>query len=485
MCGTGAGEPAAAGRNRTAAPIVPRSVTCSPSSARRPGPGRRWAAAGAGAALVIAIVTSLPAAAAATATPRASAGAAWRGHGTLAFVSGGHLVLLDTAGARTVVPGGGVASQPAVSADGAWVAFLSRGPAPRSQPYALPAPSLWVVRPDGRDRHRVAGDVAGFAWSPSGDRLVLTTSVGDGCLLLVRTPLARPLLIAAGAAHLQLGGAAWSPAGTSLAVSVITTSRSGIPATGGIAIVPAQPLGALRVVYRERGSGIEDLSWWPDGRGVVFWRDLVFSQSIAADGLPLESLRLGGGTPRRLVTALAYPSWLAWSPSGRMLAVVAGGDRLVWGGDKGIALCRMPAGVCRRLPQPAGVISYQPAWSPQGALTFVRAQASGPFGPDQFNVAVGRLRAWDATQRIWTDPEGGATPSPLAPLARGALRPVWTPSGLLYVRDDGLWLLGDAAGRPPVEVAGPLTTPQPGLSTGFPDVYYGYQGWSQLFAVGR
>ncbi|HUY96697.1 MAG TPA: hypothetical protein VMW47_03595 [Verrucomicrobiae bacterium] len=410
-------------------------------------------------------------------------GTAWRGHGTLALISQGQLELLDNRGAAHPVAGSGTASHPVVCANGGWVAYLRQGAAPPGNVFALPPPSLWVVRADGADPMRIAGDVASFTWSPQGERLAFTTQAGDGSLYLVAAPRSHPQLIASGAtAHLELGPAAWAPRANRLALGVLATGPTGIPRSAGLAIVTARAGSPLRVVYRERGAGIEDVGWWPSGAGVVFWLDLGFSQSIAADGLPLESLAVAGGAPRRLALTLVHPSWLTWSPDGRTLAIVAGGNRLLWDGKR-IVLCRIPEASCRAVPQPAGVIAYQPAWTPDGRLSFVRARAAGPFGPDDFDVTVARLRAWDSSQRIWTAAADGATARALAATGAGSLRPTWTPTGLLYVHDDALFLLG-TAGQLPVQVAGPLTTPQPGTRADFPNVYYGYQGWSQLFSWG-
>jgi hypothetical protein len=69
--------------------------------------------------------------------------------------------------------------------------------------------------------------------------------------------------------------------------------------------------------------------WWPDGKGVLFWRDPGASSSIAADGLGLFTLRLGGKL-RQLATTLSYPDQLAQSPNGHDLALVAGFGREMW-----------------------------------------------------------------------------------------------------------------------------------------------------------
>ncbi|HVA20549.1 MAG TPA: hypothetical protein VNN74_00405 [Candidatus Micrarchaeia archaeon] len=412
-------------------------------------------------------------------------GRAWRGHGTLAFVTGGQLGLLDRAGGLHMAKGRGIVSQPAVSPTGGWVAYLRQGRAPGATPYAPPPPALWAVRPDGSADHRVAADVATFAWSPTGQRLAYVTEAGLGSVYLAPTPEAPPFLVTTGSAvRLELGGIAWSPTGSRLAVAVGFPGPAGGPPTGGLATLSARAGAVPHVLYRERGNGVELAGWWPSGRGLLFWLDPQNSQSIAADGLPLESLPRSGGTPHRLVVMLAHPSWLAWSPDRTTLAIGAGGDRTIWAGGKAIVLCSMPAASCHPLPQPAGVISYQPTWTAAGALAFVRARATGPFAPDQADVSAGRVRAWDATQAIWVAHRDGSSARELRIAGTGALRPRWSGSALLYVHADALWLVARPGARP-VAVAGPLTSPEPFVSGGFPDVYDGYQGWAQLYSWGR
>jgi hypothetical protein len=54
--------------------------------------------------------------------------------------------------------------------------------------------------------------------------------------------------------------------------------------------------------------------WRPDAQGLRFWVDPGFSGFIAADGLPLDSVSLSGGTPATLATTLVGAQWLAAEP---------------------------------------------------------------------------------------------------------------------------------------------------------------------------
>ena len=103
-------------------------------------------------------------------------------------------------------------------------------------------------------------------------------------------------------------------------------------------------------------------------QGLTFWIDAMHSASLVADGLPLYTMPLGG-KPRLLTTMLTYPTWLAWSLSGQRVLLVTGGGRETWYA-KCLAICDIYAATCRTLPQPHGVVSFDPAWSSHGHVSW-------------------------------------------------------------------------------------------------------------------
>src|ERR1700733_335601 len=147
---------------------------------------------------------------------------------------------------------------------------------------------------------------------------------------------------------------------------------------GDLETLPAS--GGPAAVVRSWAGGLLELAgWWPDGSGLLYWPDSQGSASLAADGLPLDSIQLGSGAPRTLVaTMLVHGSWIAFAPGGHELAVVSGGNREIWLGGKAVTICGQSAS-CKQVPQPSGTVSTQPAWSPASRLTFARGSASGPF----------------------------------------------------------------------------------------------------------
>jgi len=427
--------------------------------------------------LRLAATTALAAAlAAALATARAaapaSAGSALPGE--LAVVSSGKLVL-STSGKPSLAvagAGAGAASQPSWSADGKWVAYLRGGSA------------LWVVRADGAGAHQVSpagDDVSEFAWVPGQQSEEIAFSVFNTASYSSKIFLAAPASpkLHEFGAYSDLIGFSVSPSGTALAVS----SRQGPPPSGDkapawkgvLAIVPLAG-GPPRTVYTLAEGGYVDLrpGWWPDGKGLLFWDDPAGSASIAADGLPLDSLDLATGRVSTLATTLTYSNWLSWSPTGGLLAVVAGGDRIIWDSGKHLLVCAMPAARCRPVPLASSdLMSLDPAWTSAGSLVYDVAPQGlslkgAPF--TQQNVAT-----WYGHTRLYvaSDPASGG--HELAGAGAGAHDPQSLPDGLIFVRGAALWYL-PAGATSAARIAGGLASPSQYGN------YYGYVAWYQDFA---
>jgi Tol biopolymer transport system component len=395
--------------------------------------------------------------------------------GELAVVSGGRLVLVSPTGPHYVA-GAGWPSEPAWSEDGKWVAFL-RGSA------------LWVARSDGSDAHKLTpATVDEFAWlgKSQGEMLAFSTTNANSFSSQIFVASAASTAVRTLGTYPNLIGFSVAPSGDELAVSY----RAGKPPVGSevptwrglLQLVPLSGHPA-RTVYTlaEGGYAMLGPGWWPDGKGLLFWDDAAGSASIAADGLPLESLDLATGKASTLTATLTHPNWVAWSPSGLQVAVVAGGDRVVWDAGKRIVVCDMPAAKCRPVPLPSSnTMSLDPVWTPGGSLVYDVAPAAasasavvppglkvvgdGPFDQATVDEWYSAMRLYDAGQ-------------PLRGAGAGAHDPVATPSGLFFVRGSALWYL-PAGGARPVRAVGGLEGP------GYFGAgnYYGYIGWDQEFA---
>jgi WD40-like Beta Propeller Repeat len=423
----------------------------------------------------------------AVASPSAGVGGSVpAGRGELAVIANGHLFMAGgpTDKVRRIrVPGLPVA--PAWSADHRWLAVLVRKPPPAGQPDLFQAEptALWVVSAAGTGAQRLtprSWNITGFAWSPRANRLAAAVSLpsakpgGSGAVAMV-TLHGGLRVLASG----DVSGVAWSPDGSQIAAGVsVFTGRPSWQSRLELLNPPGGPPQAVRV---SKGNVLQLAGWWPDGSGLLFWTDPQGSDSIAADGLPLDTVSLASGQPRDLAgTMLVHSSWLAFAPGGHTVAVVAGGYREIWSEHKQITICR-PGGACTAVAQGSGVVSLDPSWSPDGRqLAFARASAAGPFGPHgHADFSPYWIRRWQATSRLWVASADGSGARPLTAAGPGALDPVWGSDGsLLFVRDDWLWLLPPGAPAP-ARVAGPL-----GALTGqaYYQTYYGYVPYPELIA---
>jgi len=398
---------------------------------------------------------------------------AFSGQGWLAYVSAGKLYVLDGSAAgrpavldRVAAPASVVA--PAFSPDDRWLAFLVTAPSayPRVAYYTG---TLWLARANGTDAHPVLRDAGTFAWSPRRDVLAVTVYPRGGAALpgLDETGPGMAPRRVPGAS----GPAAWSPDGGQLAFA----SMSGRPPgrfTGLLETMPASG-GMAKVRYRSAGNALDLAGWWPDGGGLLTWIDYQSSASIAADGLPLVSVPLAG-KPATLGTTLVYPAFVSVAPRSAAAAISAGVDRYEWDA-KQVLVCKL-AGGCARLPAGSpGATSTDPALSPGGKyLAFVHGAATSP--SDFTQVPVSR---WYATRSLWIDTLASGQVRQLASAGTSVADPTWSADGsqLLYVRDDGLWLLSPPGGAP-VRIVASL------FSGAWPNYYY-YIDWPGQFAWSR
>ncbi|MGH3258155.1 MAG: hypothetical protein ACRDOU_22650 [Streptosporangiaceae bacterium] len=400
--------------------------------------------------------------------------AAFAGRGQLAFVSSGRLFVLDGSFAgrpatlHTVAAPGG-ATAPAWSPDGRWLAFLVVPP----PPYPVvsdPTGTLWLAHADGNAAHPVLANAGPFSWSPATDVLAATvTNPASGRSWLCELKPGIPPHLVPGVT----GPAVWSPDGRQLAFTTILSN----PQRGfyGSKLETIAAGGGTPVVRRSSSqAALLVAGWWPDGQGLMAWADEQGSASLAADGQSLLSFPLEGGRPATLGFTLLFSPFLATSPAQRLVAVDNGGDRVLWD-DKTILLCA-PAGGCTGLP--GGVpraTNLDPALSPAGpALAFVHADAALSRAQtfDQKSIA-----AWYATRSLWVYVPGGLAHQ-ISNAGTGVADPTWSSGGklLLYVRDDGLWLIGPFAGSTrAIQVVGRL------FSGAWPN-YYAYIDWRDQFA---
>jgi hypothetical protein len=395
------------------------------------------------------------------------------GHGELAFIAHNKLSLLGgPAGAlrHPAVPG--VPSSPAWSSDHRWVAVrVSTGP---SKPSAL-----WAVNAAGTSAKRLTPstwDVSAFAWSPRTSRIAFTAGLPHRSVLATIGLRGAPKILATVP---DPRGLAWSPGGKRIAVAVNTMSKPGVW-RGKLQVLQAAGGRPRTVLAGKSNAALWLAAWWPAGSGLLYWVDPSGSASISADGLPLFTVSLATHRPHFLAGMLTHPSWLAFSRDKHTVAVVVGAGREIWRGGKHLAICH-PSGACTPVSKPGGVVDLQASWSPNGkSLVFMRASASGPFGPHgQAGFTPYWVRRWQATSRLWVAAAGGSGAHRLTAAGRGALDPVRGSDGsLLFIHADSVWLLPRGASAPH------RVTPRLGLISS-PSSYYGYVPYAEAIAWTR
>jgi WD40-like Beta Propeller Repeat len=389
----------------------------------------------------------------------------------LAFVSHGALWILD-GDSQTLhavpLPKGVVPLSPTFSPDGRWLAFTT-GLAPLMQA------SLWLMPADGTVARKVTGIVLGdgFGWSPHADLYAVATGP-----LSKRAPFDQPTtvrLVSPNGRTRTLAtapaivGAAWSPDGSSLAVSTInhdfvSTLSSYVISTGKQTMWPAA--GGARDFVVPAG-------WWSQW-GVVY---TVIDNGAVPDGegsfedASLYVIANPDAAPQYLGKTLTNDSDGAPSgtPSGDFSFVSdsAGFPRTPWNG-KQVVVCLGSSHACAPVPAPAGDVTEDPTWNPANSeLAYVAAleMTTSEFLPSL-------VESWYGAHSLELfDVATAGTSSASAP---GATVPVWANNGsnLLYEADDGLWLM--TSGKP-VEVASPL------FAQASPASYYGEIDWAQQF----
>jgi hypothetical protein len=408
-------------------------------------------------------------------------GAAFGGHGRIAFVSAGRLYVLDGSSAgqpaalHTIAtggtPAGRVPGSPAWSPDGRWLAYLV-GPA--SADGAVTSGALWLAGPDGEDAHQVLPAVDGFGWSPSADELAATSGT-DGKLYAVRPgQQTYPMLEVPGRFD---GAPVWSPNGREIAVASVTATAAGAFASSVIDLfVPSEGIVVNSLASSRTAALIVD-AWWADGEGVLAWSDPHDAASTPADGLPLVSYPLGDQPTTTLATTPAYPSFAV--PDGGGVTLVTGEDRGLWNA-KTITYCNV-SGSCgpapAALPAPVNLDPAASQWRGEPDLAFTHCAPAQPATTPQ------ALSAWYRTCRLWYAAGAGGNARAVTRAGAGVAAPTWSGADgdLLYVRNDSLWLIpmrqpnGAPSAAPARPVVGRL------FAGNWPNAN-GYTAWQAQFA---
>jgi Tol biopolymer transport system component len=203
--------------------------------------------------------------------------------------------------------------------------------------------TLWRADPELRNPVQLTSGPADGSfdsrpsWSPSGDALVYTHGTYDsGEIDLARLDGSPPTTVTKGFSR-----AAWSPDGTTLAVTD-SHGVEGIAPTGGPARVLIQ-------------ANAEDVAWSPDGRLLAITTERALLVAPA-----------DGSAPATTILAIAEPAHPSFSPDGRWIAFsAAAGTPGVWGGRQRDVMIVGVDGSGRRTVAASPFADVDPAWQPQ------------------------------------------------------------------------------------------------------------------------
>jgi len=217
--------------------------------------------------------------------------------------------------------------------------------------------------------------------------------------------------------------------------------------------------------------------WTPDGKYILFLKDLEYGASIVADGVPLCAVPANGGTVRQYTTNTPPTGGLAVSPDGRRLVVLQRPGRESW---KNARLFVSPLDrVSLRPLTDTSLAPLFPAWSPRGnLLAYTAGPAAGNVEPPDIGPAVAKRTI------LLADPATGARQGDTRADNNRDEYPLWTADGrhLLFARitpeaQAGLWTMNleDGTQRQVVE----RLSPDEADDTGWLG-FYGTVGWRAI-----
>jgi TolB protein len=229
-----------------------------------------------------------------------------------------------------------------------------------------PGPSLWAMRPDGSDQHLVYRSFANAkrpALSPDGAWVAFDGAspgkrpFSDFDVQIVRTDGTDRRTVAGTTANEV--DAQWSPDGETLSFS--RWSRSADWRSSSVWTVRSDGTGLHRI-----GRGLS-ARWSPDGKRLV-----LGAPTKGSDG-DLFLVRSDGSGRRRLTSTIALEQPAGWSPDGRKLLVT----RYRVDGTTEIVVMRADGTHARTLFRTSGSEASAAAWSPDGSQIAYTAYARG------------------------------------------------------------------------------------------------------------
>jgi Tol biopolymer transport system component len=288
--------------------------------------------------------------------------------------AGGNSATATTATATTAS-----AARSPIAAVKAWIAYTSlsdRGP-----------DGVFLVRPDGSDDHEIALEVPGLRFHPDfardGKRLAFDQRTSDNdpdqvYIAAADGSGARQLTKCQPPKCAGLWEPAWSPDGKKLAIATSYGFHPGAPSDRfGIGTIDVATGKVKAVVDHDFPTGQDHLPRWsPDGRRLVFWRDVEQEQKIG-----VFVVNVDGSGQRQLTKWDMQAGDADWSPDGKLIVFATyplANFQAV--GHSELYTIRPDGKGLRRLTSygPDGPRAAHPRWTPDGkGIIYVRTTQEG------------------------------------------------------------------------------------------------------------
>ncbi len=353
-------------------------------------------------------------------------------------------------GDALLISGGlGFDSQPAVSPDGTWIAFISDRDG---------ADNLWIMRPDGSEPRKLSDEqynpLLSPAWSPDGRFVTVTRDAADIELVTFHVDGGSGVIVkAANAEDLPAVGAAYSPDGRYIYYAAAAGSN------GPVDNFPATQIFRVRLrdgvteqITRGEGGGFKPLLS-PDGTL------LVYGTRYERD-TELRIRSLVTGEDQRLTLPVQHDSQDNFRPSSRGMlpgyTFTDDGQSVVLSAGGKFQKVSLQAGTRETIPFVADVtLAVGPDltrhWRvPDGPVTAVLAQDPA-LSKDKNQIVASVL-----TRLYLLDLDTDVAPRPITPASMWAFKPAWSPDGrwiafVTWTANDGghIWRIrSNGRGKP-------------------------------------
>jgi dipeptidyl aminopeptidase/acylaminoacyl peptidase len=302
-------------------------------------------------------------------------------HAPIALARESALWLVDPSGSDGRVLTANVSvARPVWSPDRSTIAFVS------ADPYGSRLPArLFIVDAEGGDLrsiYDVAHPNAVPSWSPTGDRIALT-SVAEWSMRDERGRLSVQIVPTGGGPTIDIAAAtgshattpAWSPDGRSIAFIArpLEEDLPGYPLSGPAEVMLWGEDGEVRNLTAGRLSGANRLLWSRDGRQlIVLSRDSSGSGATTGAMTSISEIDVATGEISLLDDRIPASS-SGWSP-----AAAPSGNRLAWVAGARTVIVRDETGT-RTAIDTGRLLSGALTWSPGGgALLAIAAEPARP-----------------------------------------------------------------------------------------------------------